>query len=104
MPHSRSAKKRVRQNLKRRLRNRSVKSAAKTQIKKFLAAVQAGDVEAARTQFRAAARVLDKAATRGVLHKRNAARHKSRLAAKLNRLSATPAPAVPTSAPETPQA
>jgi len=79
-----SAKKRMRQNLKRRARNRAVKSATRTQVRKFLAALGAGDLQAAQDQFRLAARALDKAAGRGVLHKNTAAREKSRLAAKLN--------------------
>jgi len=93
MPISLSAKKRVRQNLKRRMRNRAVKSAVNTQIKKFLAALESGDLGAARNEFRAAARAIDKAVSRGVLHKNTAARRKSRLAAQLNRLaSPTPQP------------
>ena len=91
MPTSRSAKKRVRQNLKGRLRNRAVRSALKTQVKKLLAAVESKDAEAARREFRASARAFDKAATHGVMHKKAAARHKSRLAARLSRLAA-PAP------------
>jgi len=84
MPHSRSARKRVRQNLKRRLANRSAKSAVKSQVKKFLAAVEGSDPDAARAEFKTAASVLDKAAAHGVLHKNTAARRKSRLAARLN--------------------
>jgi small subunit ribosomal protein S20 len=84
MPHSRSARKRVRQNLTRRLRNRSVKSAVKSEVKKFLAVVEGSDTEAARAEFKTVASVLDKAAAHGVLHKNTAARRKSRLAAKLN--------------------
>jgi small subunit ribosomal protein S20 len=96
MPHSLSAAKRVRQDAKRRLANRSAKSAVKTQVKKFLAALEGGDVAAAVAQYRATVRILDKAVTRGVLHKGTAARHKSRLAAKLNKLKAAPAaPAQP---------
>jgi small subunit ribosomal protein S20 len=84
MPHSRSARKRVRQNLKRRLLNRSAKSAVKSEVKKFLAVVEGSDPEAARQEFRTVTRVLDKAAAHGVLHKNTAARRKSRLAARLN--------------------
>ncbi len=88
MPQSLSANKRVRQDEKLRLRNRAVKSAVKTQIRKFLGALEAGDAEAAAAEYRAAARALDKAASKGTLHKRTVARRKSRLAAKLNALSA----------------
>ncbi len=79
-----SAKKRMRQNLKRRARNRAIKSATRTQVRKFLAALGSGDLQAAQEQFRLAARTLDKAASRGVLHKNTVARQKSQLAAKLN--------------------
>ena len=91
MPNIPSAKKRMRQNVKRRLRNRMAKSAVRTCMRKFLAALDSGDADAARREFRAAARSLDKAAARGALHKRTAARRKSRLAARLNQLAA-PAP------------
>jgi len=84
-----SAKKRMRQNLKRRARNRAIKSATRTQVRKFLAALGSGDLQAAQDQFRLAARALDKAAGRGVLHKNTVARQKSRLAAKLNEALAT---------------
>jgi len=102
MPHSLSAAKRVRQSAKRRLRNRSAKSAVKTQVKKLLTAIEAGDVAAAAAQQQAAASVLDKAVTRGILHKRTAARRKSRLAAKLNKLKAAAAPTAPAAPPAEP--
>lgn len=83
MPHSLSAKKRVRQNEKSRVRNRSAKSSVRTQVKKFLATVETGNAESAEEALRNASRALDKAASKGILHKRTAARQKSRLAAKL---------------------
>lgn len=86
MAHSLSAKKRIRQNLTRRLRNRARKHMLKTQTKKFLASVAGGDVAQAEQQFRACARMFDKVAAKGTIHKKTAARHKSRLAAKLNGL------------------
>jgi len=89
MPNIQSAKKRMRQNVKRRLHNRRVKSTVRTQLGKFRSALERGDAEAARQEFLAAARSLDKAVTRGVVHKRTAARRKSRLAAKLNQLAAS---------------
>jgi len=88
MPHSVSARKRVRQNLTHRLRNRRAKSALRTQVKKLRAALEGGDLEAARREFLAATRALDKAAVHGVIHKNAAARNKSRLATKLNRKAA----------------
>jgi small subunit ribosomal protein S20 len=87
MPTSPSAGKRVRQNLKRRARNRTVKSKVKTQISKLLAALQSGEVEASRREFRLAVQAIDKAVGKGVLHRNTAARRKSRLAATLNRLA-----------------
>lgn len=86
MPHIKSAYKRLRQNAKRRISNRSAKSALKTQIKKFLAALQKGDVEAAREQFSLTTKALDKTASKGIIKKGTASRNKSRLAQKLNKL------------------
>ncbi len=88
MAHSLSAKKRVRQNEKRRIINRARKSRVKTQIKHFLQAVDSGDVEAAEQQFRLVAKRLDKTAATSTMHKRTAARKKSRLARQLNSLKA----------------
>lgn len=93
MPHSVSARKRVRQNEKRRLRNRSVRSAVKTTVRKCRDAAASGDAQAAQDLYRAAARVLDKAVSRGALHKRTAARHKSRLARRVNQVTSGPAEA-----------
>jgi small subunit ribosomal protein S20 len=92
MPRSGTTKKRIRQNIKRRLRNRAAKGAVKAQVKKLLTALEGGDAEARQREFKAAARALDKAAAHGVLHKNAAARRKSRLAARLKKASATPAP------------
>ncbi len=72
--------KRNRQNEVRRLRNKSLRSALKTSAKKVDAAVRGGDADAAQIQLRAALKDLDRAVSRGVLHKRAAARRKSRLA------------------------
>jgi small subunit ribosomal protein S20 len=77
-----SQKKRNLQNERRRVHNKSVRSALKTEIKKARAAALEGDSEA-EAQARAAGRDLDKAAERGVIHKRTAARRKSRLAREL---------------------
>jgi len=88
MAHSLSAKKRVRQNIKRRRINRARKSQVKTQIKHFRAALEAGDVEAATEQFRLVVKKLDKVASTSTMHKRTAARKKSRLAKLLNNLKA----------------
>ena len=88
MVHSLQAKKRARQNTKRRTINRARKSQIKTQIKHFETAVSEGDVEAASEQYRLVARKLDKTASTSTMHKRTAARKKSRLAKKLNALRA----------------
>lgn len=86
MANSLSAKKRIKQNDKRRSINRARKSRVKTQIKHFESAVSAGDVEAAGEKYRLAAQLLDKTAAGSTMHKKTAARKKSRLAKKLNTL------------------
>jgi small subunit ribosomal protein S20 len=86
--HSLSAKKRVRQNAKRRMINRARKSQIKTQTKHFEQALSDGDAKAAEEQYRLAVIWLDKAASKSTMHKRTAARKKSRLAKKLNQLKA----------------
>ena len=88
MAHSLSAKKRVKQNAKRRTINRVRKSQVKTQIKHFEVALSSGDVEAAREQYQLAARKLDKTAAASTMHKKTAARKKSRLARQLSNLKA----------------
>jgi len=91
LAHSKSARKRIRQNARRRLRNRSAKSALRTAIKKFRAALDSGDVAAASQAFRVVQERVDKTASKGIVHKRTAARIKARLAERLNRLAATQA-------------
>ncbi len=90
MPHTKSAKKRLRQNLKRRARNRAVKSALKTQIRKVREAIQAGDLGKAEAEFRLAAKKADQAAAKRIIHPNKAARIKSRLAAKIRALKGKP--------------
>jgi small subunit ribosomal protein S20 len=80
--------KRNRQNEKRRLRNKSVKSSLKTAIRKFEAANAAGDTETATTLMRAASRQLDKAASKGVIHKNQAANRKSAIEKRLQSTTA----------------
>jgi len=82
MPNNASARKRMRQEQKRRLHNRSVKSLVKTQITKARQAIDA-DVDA-EGAVRAAVSELDRAAKKGVIHRNNAARRKSRLMKQLN--------------------
>lgn len=88
MAHSLSAKKRIRQNEKRRTINRARKGAVRTQMKHFEDALSAGDKEAASRQFRLVTIKLDKVASTSTMHKNTAARLKSRLAKKLNELKA----------------
>ncbi len=88
MAHSLSAKKRVRQNMKSRVINRARKSMVKTQIKHFEAALTAGDAEKAQEQFLLLTKRLDKVASTSTMHKNTAARMKSRLARRLNKLKA----------------
>lgn len=83
MPHSASAKKRHRQNLRDRERNRAVKSTLKNSIRKVLDAVSSGDADAAQTQLRGAAKTADQAAANGTIHKNRAGRIKSRLSARV---------------------
>jgi len=83
MAHSLSAKKRVRQNAKRRTINRARKSMVKTQIKHFEDALTSGKVDAAKEQFRLLTKKLDKVASSSTIHKNTAARMKSRLAKRL---------------------
>ncbi len=88
MAHHASARKQMRQSLKRRARNRANLSQLKTNVKKLRAAVDAGDAEAARKLLPQTVGQIDKAAKKGVIHDNAAARYKSRLA---HRVSALPA-------------
>ena len=80
MANIKSQIKRNRQNELRRERNKSTRSALKTKIKHFTESVEGGDQAAAEAAYRDAARALDKAASKGVIHKNKAANKKSRLA------------------------
>jgi small subunit ribosomal protein S20 len=86
--HSKSAEKRLRQNVTRRLRNRRRKAKVKDSVRAFEAAVTAGDAAKAAEQLKAASRQLDRVAAKGTMHKKTAARKKSRLARRLNKLAA----------------
>ncbi|MBD7909805.1 MULTISPECIES: 30S ribosomal protein S20 [Clostridium] len=87
MANIKSAKKRILVAEKKTARNRMVKSALKTAIKKFEAAVSANSADEAKELFVKASKSLDMAAQKGVVHKNMAARKKSRLAAKLNAMA-----------------
>ncbi len=90
MAHSLSAKKRVRQNVKRRLTNRARRSQIKTIVKRFETTVGEGNAKAADEQFHVIVKKLDKLASTSTMHKKTAARKKSRLAKRLNALKAKP--------------
>jgi len=88
MANIKSQIKRNKQNETRRERNKAVKSALKTSEKKVQTAIADGDADAVLARQREAARALDKAASKGVLHKRTVARKKSRLAKQVSATSA----------------
>jgi small subunit ribosomal protein S20 len=76
--------KRNKQNQKRRMRNRVYRGTARTYVRKAEAAIKVGDAQASQEEVLKAIKALDKAASKGVIHKNNAARRKSRLVKKLN--------------------
>lgn len=88
MAHSLSAKKRIRQNAKKRTTNRARKSMVKTQIKHFEAVLSAGEVDTAQEQYRLLVKKLDKVASTSTMHKNTASRVKSRMARRLNLMKA----------------
>ncbi|MEW8956475.1 30S ribosomal protein S20 [Clostridium sp.] len=88
MANIKSAQKRIKVTAAKTLRNKMVKSALKTTIKKFEAAVATKNVDEAKANFNNVVKALDMASTKGIIHKNMASRKKSRLAAKLNALSA----------------
>ena len=98
MANTKAAEKAIRQNERRRARNRWFVSRTRTFAKKALKAIQSGDAQAAQAAFVEAQSAFDKAAAKGIIHKNNAARHKSRLAARLKAMTApASAPSSPTS-------
>ena len=86
MANTAQAKKRARQSETRRQHNASQRSAMRTALKKAVTAVEGGDYEIATAAYKAAVPVLDSAVSHGILHKNKAARHKSRLNAKIKAL------------------
>jgi small subunit ribosomal protein S20 len=85
MPNSISAKKSLRQSLKRRARNRGQRSALRTSVKRVREAVANGETEQAASLLTAATRKLDQAAAKNLIHANKAARTKSRLAKLVNK-------------------
>lgn len=87
MANLKSAIKRVRINETRRLRNKSVKTHMRNQIKKVVQYVEANDLENAKLAYQQACRVIDKAVQKGVIHRNNGNRQKARLAKKIRKIS-----------------
>ena len=88
MANSPQARKRARQNDKRRLHNASLRSLVRTRIKQTVAAIKEGSAEQARAAYDKAVPVIDRMADKGIIHKNKAARHKSRLSAQIKKLAA----------------
>ena len=86
MAHSLSAKKRIRQNVKRRGLNRWRKVQVKDAVREFDEAIKAGDKDTAAEKLRTAVKQLDKTAAKGTIHKNTASRRKSRMTKALNKL------------------
>ena len=86
MPNTKSAQKRLRQNAVHRARNRSMRRAVRTQCRKVREAVDAGDPQRAESELRLAAKRLDRAGAKNVIHRNAAARIKSRLSARIKAL------------------
>jgi len=87
--NSPQARKRAKQNDKQRARNASLRSLVRTKMKQVLAAVNAGDHGPAQEAYNAAVPVIDRMANKGIIKKNKAARHKSRLNAKVKALAAS---------------
>lgn len=83
MANHASALKRARQNLKRNTRNRAYRTRVRSVVKQVRQAIEAGDAEAAQSALSKAVPVIDKAASKGVLHKKNASRKVSRLSSQV---------------------
>ena len=87
MANSAQAKKRARQNEKRRQHNAGLRSMVRTYIKKVDAALESGDAALAQEAYNSSVPVIDRMADKGIIHKNKAARHKSRLNAQVKALA-----------------
>jgi small subunit ribosomal protein S20 len=87
LANNKSAEKRIRVSEQKRLRNRPYRTAARTFVKKAELAIRAGDQDTAATAVGNAISMLDRVASKGIIHRNNAARRKSRLMLKFNRLT-----------------
>ncbi len=88
MANTPQSRKRARQNENARKHNASLRSMARTYMKKVISAIEAGDAEAAKAAYAAAVPVIDRIADKGLIHKNKAARHKSRLNSRIKALAA----------------
>jgi small subunit ribosomal protein S20 len=87
VPNIQSAKKRLRQSIERRARNRAAKSTLKTYIKRLQSSVTAKEFDAARSQFSAVCKLIDQTAAKGIIHPNKASRTKSRLSHSIRKAS-----------------
>lgn len=87
MANSKQARKRIRQAEKSRQQNASMRSMMRTYIKKVVAAIATGDAKVADEKLKEATPIIDRMASKGIIHKNKAARHKSRLTAHIKKLS-----------------
>ena len=88
MAYHKSAKKRIRQTIKRTARNRTLRSSMRTAIKKYRTLLEQGDAGVASEAYPKVQKTIDKMVTKGILHRNTASRYKSRLSQALGRLSA----------------
>lgn len=88
MANTKQAKKRAKQSEVHRQRNASARSMLRTHIKKVIKAIESGNKADAQAAYQAAVPVIDRMATKGIIHKNKAARHKSRLSAHIKALAA----------------
>ena len=88
MANTKQAKKRVRQSETHRRHNTSMRSMLRTYIKKVVTAIATGDQKAATASMEEATPIIDRMATKGIIHKNKAARHKSRLTAHIKKMAA----------------
>lgn len=88
MANIKSAKKRIKITIKKTLRNKMIKSRTKTAIKKVILATNSGNIEEAKASLVKAISSIDRACTKGIFHKNNASRRKSRLTKMVNKIGA----------------
>ncbi len=89
MPNIASAKKRMRQSAVERDRNRGRRSALRTTLRKLDEAIEAGDMESVRENWRSTQAMLDRTAQRGLIHRNQAARKKARLSRRISQLESS---------------